>query len=124
MPRTRSVAGTCCAWAIPLCFYPQELQKVMCPTEEVHLDRADIAQAAGRGAGEQSAPDIDPYIDRAARPGDTLLVEVIGLIAAIVASVVALRNIKGTRLVDQRANTLRENVGGRGAAGDKTVGSD
>jgi hypothetical protein len=110
---------------------------------------------------------------------------VIGLIAAIVASVVALRNIKGTstpyslavalavvkiplgaltavlglllmsggfvpglsaldsssqilawalvfgfsqqlltRLVDQRANTLLENVGGRGAAGDKAVGSD
>lgn len=113
------------------------------------------------------------------------LVEVIGLIAAIVASVVALRNIKGTstpyslavalalvkvplgaltavlglllmsggfvpglsaldsssqilawalvfgfaqqlltRLVDQRASTLLENVGGRGAAGDKSLDSD
>jgi hypothetical protein len=170
--------------AIPLCFYPQELQKVVCPTEEVHLDRADV-EAAGGGAGQPSSPDIDPYIDEAAKPGDTFLVEVIGLIAAIVASVVSLRKIRGTstpyslavalallkiplgaltavlglllmsggfvpglsaldsssqilawalvfgfsqqlltRLVDQRANTLLENVGGRGAAGDKANGSD
>lgn len=167
--------------AIPLCFNPQELQKVVCPTEEVHLPQA---QAAG-SAGDPSAPDIDPYIDRAVRRGDMALVEVIGLIAAIVASVVALRNIKGTstpyslavalalvkiplgaltavlglllmsggfvpglsaldsssqilawalvfgfaqqlltRLVDQRASTLLENVGGRGAAGDKALDSD
>lgn len=171
--------------AIPLCFFPQELQKVVCPTEEVHLDLADAAQASGSSAGEQSAPDIDPYIDDATRPADMALVEVIGVIAAIVASVVGLRNVKGTstpyslavalalvkiplgaltavlglllmsggfvpglsaldsssqilawalvfgfsqqlltRLVDQRANTLLENVGGRGAAGDKTRGSD
>jgi hypothetical protein len=171
--------------AIPLCFYPQELQKVVCPTEEVHLSQADIEQAAGSGTGQPSSPDIDPYIDEAAKPGDATLVEVIGLIAAIVASVVALRKIRGTstpyslavalallkiplgaltavlglllmsggfvpglsaldsssqilawalvfgfsqqlltRLVDQRANTLLENVGGRGAAGDKASDSD
>jgi hypothetical protein len=171
--------------AIPLCFNPQELQKVVCPTEEVHIPPAAREQAAGGATGEQSGPDIDPFIDEAAQPGDTLLVEVIGLIAAIVASVVALRNVKGTstpyslsvalalvkiplgaltavlglllmsggfvpglsaldsspqilawalvfgfsqqlltRLVDQRANVLLENVGGRGAAGDKAVGSD
>ena len=168
--------------AIPLCFYPQELQKVVCPTEEVHLSPADTEQATGTGAAEQSSPDIDPYVDEATNPGDIALVEVIGIIAAIVASVVALRNVKGTstpyslavalalvkiplgaltavlglllmsggfvpglsaldsssqilawalvfgfsqqlltRLVDQRANTLLDNVGGRGAAGEKSA---
>jgi hypothetical protein len=166
--------------AIPLCFYPQEKQKIVCPTEEVHLTPADAKAAAGGGQ-----VDIDPYIKEAAKPGDITLVEIIGLIAAIVASTVALRNVKGTstpyslavalavlklplgaltavlglllmsggfvpglsaldssaqilawalvfgfsqqlltRLVDQRANALLENVGGRGAAGDRAKDSD
>jgi hypothetical protein len=141
--------------AIPLCFYPEERQMVVCPTATERVT--------------------------AVRPGDIVLIEIIGLIAAIVASTVSLRNVRGTstpyslavalavvkiplgaltavlglvlmaggfvpglsaldssaqilawalvfgfsqqlltRLVDQRANTLLENVGGRGAAGERT----
>ena len=162
--------------AIPLCFYPEEMQKVVCPTEEIR-----VTARSEQNAQQADRPvDIDPYIARAAKRGDILLLEIIGLIAAVVASVVALRNIRGTstpyglavalalvkvplgaltavlglllmsggfvpglsaldssaqilawglvfgfsqqlltRLVDQRANTLLDNVGGRGAAGDR-----
>ena len=162
--------------AIPLCFFPEEKQKVVCPTEEIR-----VTQRSEENAQQADRPvDIDPYIARAAKRGDILLLEIIGLIAAVVASVVALRNIRGTstpyglavalalvkvplgaltavlglllmsggfvpglsaldssaqilawglvfgfsqqlltRLVDQRANTLLDNVGGRGAAGDR-----
>lgn len=164
--------------AIPLCFNPVEKAKVVCPTEEVPIPSEES------GAQQQTAAsppgDIDPFIDRAAKGGDIALIEVIGLIAAIVASVVGLRNVKGTstpyslavalalikiplgalaavlglvlmaggfvpglsaldtsaqilawalvfgfsqqlltRLVDQRASTLLDNVGGKGAAGDR-----
>jgi hypothetical protein len=165
--------------AIPLCFYPEEKQKVVCPTEEVPV------VTAGASGPEAAAIDIDPYIDDAVQPGDLLLVEVIGLIAAVLGSAIALRGLKGTstpyslgvalallkvplgaltavlglllmsggfvpglsaldssaqilawalvfgssqqllsRFIDQRANTLLENVGGRGAAGDRDPSSD
>jgi hypothetical protein len=171
-----AIFGAAYPTAIPLCFYPEEKQKVVCPTEEVPVTRE------GATAGEEAAPalDIDPFINDGARPGDMLLVEVIGLIAAVLGSAIALRNLKGTstpysmgvalallkvplgalaavlglllisggfvpglsaldssaqilawalafgfsqqlvsRFIDQRADTLLENVGGRGAAGDR-----
>jgi hypothetical protein len=122
--------------------------------------------------------DVDHYVDLAAEPGDLALIEFVGVIAALVASVVALRNMRGTstpyslpvalamlkiplgaltavlglllmsggfvpglsaldssaqvlawalifgfsqqlltRLVDQRAHSLLDNVGGRGPVG-------
>jgi hypothetical protein len=151
--------------AIPLCFNPVELQKVVCPTEEVQMTASD---------------DIDDVIAQAVHGFDIALIEIIGMIAAVVAGIVALRNVRGTstpyslavalalvkiplgaltavlglvlmsggfvpglsaldtsaqilawalvfgfsqqlltRLVDQRAESLLQNVGGRGAAGDR-----
>jgi hypothetical protein len=153
--------------AIPLCFNPVELEKVVCPTEEVEM-------AAGA--------DIDDVIAQAVHGFDIALIEIIGMIAAVVAGIVALRNVRGTstpyslavslalvkiplgaltavlglvlmsggfvpglsaldtsaqilawalvfgfsqqlltRLVDQRAESLLQNVGGRGAAGDRST---
>jgi len=147
------------------------LAKVVCPTEEVSVP----VEANG-----QQPPDLDRFVNMAVRGGDIALIETIGLIAAIVASVVGLRKVRGTstpyslavalalikiplgalaavlglllmaggfvpglsaldtpaqilawalvfgfsqqlltRLVDQRANTLLENVGGKGASGDR-----
>jgi hypothetical protein len=162
--------------AIPLCFYPEERAMVVCPTA------TEPVKAPKATAGNPQAVDLDGPIARAVRPGDILLIEIIGLIAAIVASTVSLRNVRGTstpyslavalalvkiplgalttvlglllmaggfvpglsaldssaqilawglvfgfsqqlltRLVDQRANALLENVGGRGAAGERTA---
>ena len=122
-------------------------------------------------------------MSEAVNPSDMALIEIIGLIAAVVASIVALRNVRGTstpyslsvalalvkiplgaltavlglvlmsggfvpglsaldtsaqilawalvfgfsqqlltRLVDQRAESLLQSVGGRGAAGDRDRG--
>ena len=36
-----AIFGAISPSAIPLCFYPQEKQKIVCPTEEVHLTPAD-----------------------------------------------------------------------------------
>ena len=161
--------------AIPLCFNPVEKQKVVCPTQEVPAPTpADPAVAVA---------DIDTYVAQAVTPSDMALIEIIGMIAAVVAGIVALRNVRGTstpyslavalalvkiplgaltavlglvlmsggfvpglsaldtsaqilawalvfgfsqqlltRLVDQRAESLLQNVGGRGAAGDRGGG--
>ena len=154
--------------AIPLCFNPVGWSKVVCPIEAVSVP----VEANG-----QQPPDLDQFVNMAVRGGDIALIETIGLIAAIVASVVGLRKVRGTstpyslavalalikipwspgggprlllmpagccglsaldtpaqilalalvfgsraapkRLVDQRANTLLENVGGKGASGDR-----
>ena len=158
--------------AIPLCFNPVEKQKVVCPTQEVPAPTpADPAVAVA---------DVDRYVAEAVRPSDMALIEIIGMIAAVVAGIAALRNVRGTstpyslavalalvkvplgaltavlglvlmsggfvpglsaldtsaqilawalvfgfsqqlltRLVDQRAESLLQNVGGRGAAGDR-----
>lgn len=162
--------------AIPLCFYPEERAMVVCPTA------TQPVKTPNPTAGNPQAVDLDGPIAQAVRPGDILLIEIIGLIAAIVASTVSLRNVRGTstpyslavalalvkiplgaltavlglvlmaggfvpglsaldssaqilawglvfgfsqqlltRLVDQRANALLENVGGRGAAGERTA---
>jgi hypothetical protein len=164
--------------AIPLCFNPVEKNKVVCPTAEVPFTPPEPTASSSA-----NLRDLDDAIKDAANGGDILLIEIIGLIAAIVAGTVGLRNVRGTstpyslavalalvkvplgaltavlglilmsggfvpglsaldtsaqilawalvfgfsqqlltRLVDQRANTLLENVGGRGAAGDRPTG--
>jgi hypothetical protein len=174
-----AVFGAVRPTAIPLCFFPVEKEKVVCPTAEVH------PQDVGLGTPLPAEVDIDPFIANGVRSGDITLIEIIGLIAAVVASTIALRNIRGTstpyglavalallklplgaltavlglllmsggfvpglsaldssaqilawalvfgfsqqlltRLVDQRASTLLDNVGGRGAAGDRAKSSD
>jgi hypothetical protein len=71
---------------LALCFYPQELQKVVCATNEVAFD-------AGDGA---TGTDIDDAIRTAARPYDVLLIELLGLVAASVSGASSLRKVKGT----------------------------
>lgn len=70
---------------IPLCFVPDE--KVVCPTEETALAPAPP---------EATVTDIDETIAETVDPWDLALVEIIGMVAAGVASAFALRGIRGT----------------------------
>jgi hypothetical protein len=74
--------------AVPLCFTPEEAGKavVVCPT--AHSTQFSVSPAAG--------PALDVAVKQAARKGDLLLVEVIGLTAAAVAAAVAIRDIRGS----------------------------
>ena len=86
-----SVALAVLGWFRPkdlaLCFYPQELNKIVCPTNESPFNPANGIPAAG---------DIDDVVSGSALPGDILLVEFIGLLAAAVSGAAALRRVKGT----------------------------
>lgn len=77
-------------WLVPgnlaLCFYPQELEKVVCATNEV-------AFVPGNGT---TGTDIDDAIRAAARPYDVLLIELLGLVAGAVWGASSLRKLKGT----------------------------
>ena len=64
---------------IPLCFTPTN--KVVCATSEVRV------------AGNQPT---DPVVREQADAWDILTVEILGLVAALVAAAIALRNIRGT----------------------------
>jgi hypothetical protein len=64
---------------VPLCFAPTG--KVVCPTSETPVTRG---------------MPIDPVVRAQADPWDILTVEILGLIAAAVASAISLRNIRGT----------------------------
>ncbi|HET9737750.1 MAG TPA: hypothetical protein VFP78_06480 [Solirubrobacteraceae bacterium] len=160
--------------AIPLCFYPEEEERVVCPLHTVP------DQLPGQLPAQD---DIDPYVDVAVARGDMLLIEFIGLVAAAAGVALTVRKLKGTstpynvplalavlklplgaltaviglllmsagfvpgltaldtsaqilgwalvfgyaqhfftRLIDQRAATLLDAVGGRGAAGDREAG--
>ena len=72
---------------LALCFYPQELGKIVCPTNESAFNPANGIPAAG---------DIDDVVSSSAQPGDILLVEFVGLLAAAVSGAAALRRVKGT----------------------------
>jgi hypothetical protein len=159
---------------IPLCFYPEEQHRVVCPINAIP-DKLSGLPRAGK--------DIDPYVDMAVERGDLLLIEFMGLIAAAAGVALTVRRLKGTstpynvplalatlklplgaltaviglllmsagfvpgltaldtsaqilgwalvfgyaqhfitRLIDQRAATLLDAVGGRGAAGDREAG--
>jgi hypothetical protein len=158
----------------------------VCPTEEQTLPQPSAASAdAGAGASspdDTTTEDIDDAIAMTVNSWDILLIELIGLVAAAVASAFALRGIRGTstpyslpvalaglklatgaltaflglmlmrgrfvpglsaldssaqilswaivfgyaqqlftRFVDQQAQHVLENVGGRGAAGDRPL---
>jgi hypothetical protein len=69
---------------MPVCFFPEEKNKLVCPTGET-LNTGDPAKA-----------DIDKLIATTANPEDLMLVEIIGLIAAALAAAVALRGMRGT----------------------------
>ncbi len=71
---------------ISLCFLPQELNKLVCPTAETPFP------APTSPPGE----DIDNAIKDAAQPIDIFLVQFLGLIAAAVSGAASLRHVSGT----------------------------
>jgi uncharacterized membrane protein YczE len=84
---------------IPLCFTPG--QEVVCPTEETVLPptgggAAGNSQADRTSTTDASTGDIDKVMAETVSPWDLWLVEIIGLVAAAVASAFALRGIRGT----------------------------
>lgn len=79
---------------VPLCFAPETPGStiVVCPTQQsAPLPIPDDPSASGG-----MAADIDDAIEQTTRPWDILLVELIGLTAAAVASAAAIRKIRGT----------------------------
>jgi len=75
---------------LPLCFQPEQAGQivVICPTGQ-----SSAIPAVPTGTAAQ--PQVDAVVRRTAQPADIAVVEVIGLIAASVASAAALRRIRG-----------------------------
>jgi hypothetical protein len=76
--------------ALPLCFAPQQGDQtvVVCPTQSMAIP-----------TGEQSGPgtqDVDDVVGQTVRRNDILVVELVGLTAAAVASAAAIRNLRGS----------------------------
>jgi hypothetical protein len=83
---------------LPICFEPGST--VVCPTEETPVPGAAAAAAAGGAAGVSAAAtgtrDLDRTMAKTVSPWDIGLIEIVGLVAAAVASAFALRGIRGT----------------------------
>jgi hypothetical protein len=86
---------------MPVCFTPDS--KVVCPTEEMPLSAAapgtaatEAQQGGGTATATASTADVDQAIDETVSSWDLGLVELIGLVAAAVASAFSLRKIRGT----------------------------
>lgn len=80
---------------LPLCFAPQTLEKVVCPTEETALPPTAGEDGAGTPTGTVGT-EVDDVIASTAQPQDVALVMLLGLAAAAVTGAVALRRIRGT----------------------------
>jgi hypothetical protein len=90
------VLGSVRPHLIPLCFTPDDA-KVVCPTEETAYPAARAGTSTGgAGSGEASVADIDDAIERTVSPWDLWIVEILGLVAAGVASAFALRDIRSS----------------------------
>jgi hypothetical protein len=77
------------AW-IPLCFAPQGLESVVCPTATAALP--DDAETGVPASGSEAAT----AIAATAQPHDVALVMLVGLVAAAVTGAAALRHVRGT----------------------------
>lgn len=84
------------AW-IPLCFAPQTLEKVVCPTGETAIPAADD-DGADRPAGTVASrgTELDEIVADTAQGQDVAVVMLLGLAAAAVTGAAALRRIRGT----------------------------
>jgi hypothetical protein len=161
--------------ALPLCFHPEDKNRIACPTEQTP------AQDNGAPVGMVGG-DLDDGLRQTVSSADYLVVEVAGLLAAAVAGIATLRRMRGTStpyrvpialallklpagavsavvglllirggfvpgltaldssaqivgwaivfgyaqqlvtgLIDERARGVLDDVGGRGAAGDRPV---
>jgi hypothetical protein len=78
--------------ALPICFAPDN--KIVCPTAENPLPGQSATSQGQPSAAEQR--DIDDVTRETTSPWDIFIVELVGLIAASVATAAALRNIRGT----------------------------
>jgi hypothetical protein len=168
------ILGSSAPTAVPLCFHPEEMHRVVCPLNTVGDTQRGLPPAT---------EDIDPYVEAAATEDDIWLIMAMGLVAAAVGVALTVRRLKGTstpynvplalallklplgaltavlglllmaagfvpgltaldtsaqilgwaivfgyaqhfitRLIDQRAASLLDAVGGRGAAGDREAG--
>jgi hypothetical protein len=83
---------------IPLCFAPEESGRavVVCPTAQ--SDSFIPSQQSAGATPQPGVPveDIDKVVEETAKPQDLLIVELVGLTAAAVASAAAIRRIKGS----------------------------
>jgi hypothetical protein len=81
---------------LPLCFAPEEAGRatVVCPTAQ-----SDPFTPQGSQSGDQAPDDeqdIDDMVRMTASPQDLIVVELVGLTAASIASAAAIRRIKGS----------------------------
>jgi len=81
---------------VPLCFSPSQdgTVTVVCPTATSH--RAVASTGSGTGDSPQTQSDIDDVLRDTADRLDVFTVEALGLVAAALASAVALRGIRGS----------------------------
>jgi len=79
---------------IPMCFAPQEagVVTVVCPT---HQSQPFTPTGQPGQVGVQVA-DIDDVVQATAKPPDLLVVELVGLTAAAIATAAAIRRLKGS----------------------------
>jgi hypothetical protein len=79
---------------IPLCFAPEEAGKatVVCATAQSD----PFVPTGGQPQPPVPTEDIDKVVEETAKPQDLLVVELVGLTAAAIASAAAIRRIKGS----------------------------
>lgn len=79
---------------IPMCFVPQEAGKVtvVCPTAQSE----PFVPTGGQPQKGVKTRDIDNVIQETAKPQDLIVIELVGLTAAAIATAAAIRNIKGS----------------------------
>jgi hypothetical protein len=85
------------AW-IPLCFAPQTLDKVVCPTEETALPPAESGEGTGSPTGTVASEGtgLDDVVAETAQVQDIAVVMLLGLAAAAVTGAAALRRVRGS----------------------------
>ena len=79
---------------IPMCFAPQEAGKVtvVCPTSQ----SAPFVPTGGQHQKGVPTRDIDAVVEKTAKRQDLIVVELVGLTAAALATAAAIRRIKGS----------------------------
>jgi len=79
---------------IPLCFAPEEagIATVVCPTHQSE----PFVPIGGRPQPPVPTRDIDTVVEETAKPQDLIVVELVGLTAAAIATAAAIRRIKGS----------------------------
>jgi hypothetical protein len=89
-----AIAGYFRPTLIPICFAPEESGRavVVCPTGQSE----PFIPAGGQPQGSVPIRDIDDVVKDTARGPDLIVVEVVGLAAAAIATATAIRRIKGS----------------------------